>query len=43
MAAEQGLDVVLITHRQDGGDGQLGTAPVVRVRIRQRKLMGGSD
>jgi hypothetical protein len=40
MAAEQDLDVVLTTHRQDG-EGKR-SAPVVRVRIRQRKLLGKS-
>jgi hypothetical protein len=43
MAAEQDLDVVLTTHKQDGEDEQLGAAPIVRVRIRQRKLMGSPD
>lgn len=43
MAAEQDLDVVLTTHKQDGEDERLRAAPIVRVRIRQRKLMGSPD
>jgi hypothetical protein len=41
MAAEQDLDVVLTTLRQDG-EGKR-SAPVVRVRILQRKLLGSPD
>jgi hypothetical protein len=41
MAAEQDLDVVLPTHRQ-GGEGER-SAPIVTVRIRQRKLLGRAD
>jgi hypothetical protein len=41
IAAEQDLDVVLTTHRQDG-EGER-SAPIVRVWIRPRKLMGSAD
>ncbi len=41
MAAEQDLDVVLTTHRQEGEAER--PAPIVKVRIRPRKLMGSSE
>jgi hypothetical protein len=43
IAAEQDLDVVLTTYRRGGDDDRLRGAPVIRVRIRQRHLMGSAD